>query len=351
MGNWPWTATTANGVTVDLDPATYTNIPTQDQVSLRAVGPVPVLGFAYADASIGNWPPQTPRWLAEHGFRQATVRLVLGTQTSDRPAPLAGDMAALARGLRPQIDNWLAWDANIDCWFQVDCEPDLERAGQDPGEYSATIGELIAALESIYPRLAGRFLRPPLSQQSPRYEAFLAALLPGLRTQPAVCGHYYWGREYGRYVAGAKCTPEWLAQQTGRPVIVTECGCLDDKHDVDYVFRQWVADPAIMRWHWWKISGPSYQEANWDVACVNYCRDFAHDVYRPSRCWPQAVASTPTGDYSRLREHMSAQNALAEASVDLLAQALPLLQKAAGYAREMDDRVQAVWDEYRLGGA
>ncbi len=306
LGNYPWTSDSNR---IPIDPATSTNIPTLDKQRLQAIDPVPILGFSYSPG-IGDWPHQTPLWLAQNGFRQATVRLQIDGATSDNPQPISDDAEGVAASLVPSINNWLAADVDFDCVFVLDNEPNLERSVMQPAEYVRRANNILAELKNIYQSSVypGRdFVLGPLAQNTPNFQAWFDALAPEYAKSKYLPIHFYFNDKPGDKEPGIQFSPEWWAKMIPNvPVIVCETGSKGDRRDVEYVFTRWASDPRILRFHWWKMSGESYAEDNFDVDMTNIAIKFAKNVWRRVRQYPLSAFSvivqppTNSGNYTTL---------------------------------------------------
>ncbi len=322
LGAWSWPSG-------DVDPAAYTNLPYNDKIRLTHWGGgVPFLAYAFAPG-IGNYAPQTWQWLSEHGYRDAIIRLWGNVGT-----PAAQYVAQLRDG----IDN--AIRAKCDVILQIANEPNIENPTMGAVPFAQWERDVIAELRRVYPTC--QIASSPMAQGAPNTAEWREAQKPNLALVDYQGWHYYWGRNAGDDAPGAVDSPEWAFAQYGKPLVVTECGDFSPAHNFAPVCRRWAALPYIRSCHVFIMSSPGFPASN-------FTDDDANAMYELCKNWRQvrrypvgAVVVPPVvlpGDFDKaaLRDHMSAQKALADA--------------IAGYSGEMQDRVTAVWQEYGLGEA
>ena len=288
LGAHPWS---------DINNSDWINMPSQDMGRLWGIGPVPVLGYAFAPG-VGDYVQATWNWLARHGFRTATVRLWFDTATPEHPLP-PPLLPVAFDAIREQADRPII--AGLDCIYQLDNEPNLERDGQiSPEAYRDWALEFIRMWRNTYPTRP--IASPPIAQDAHNSHAWLNAMGPVIEKCDYLNVHFYWNKKAGDKAPGAAFSPEWYAERyPGKPIIITECGAEGDQRDVDAVLDRWLYDARINRYHVYIMSSPGWPHWNYGVDLTNILQEKAKR-WRQVRTYPfmggesSAEPQPPAGD-------------------------------------------------------
>lgn len=347
----------------------HLNIPEGDLWNLKYNWmPAPYLAYFWWETVTNNadWVPDNWRVLASMGWYECFARLWFpGTSNSPTILPEVGNGVGdnAVEGLVQSINDALMNKIWIYC-AQIDNEGNLEHRVMTPLEYAKRIAQIADAFRYKYPQIPIGI--GALAQWEPgdpaNFDAYYNELKYVIRDYADYqVGHYYFGKYDGDKQPGYKGSPEWLrAQIPSLPVIISETGNAAVQHELD-LLDEWSKISWLRSYHVYILSHPEPDQQKWvyTEATGNSIRDRIKG-WREMRVYPIGFPIStdpiPTVDLHKLKEHMSAQYALAEADTKELDKAiaecliiLERLRKARGWSSEMLDRVQGVWDDYGLG--
>ncbi len=327
LGAWPWT---------DASPE-YDNLPSRDKGWLRDIGPVPVLGYAWA-GGLGDYSQRTWHWLKEAGFRTATVRLWFDDASPDNPKTPPPPAEALER-IREQADRPIV--ERIECVYQLDNEPNLERAKMGAKAWTDWALEFVRLWREVYPT------RPitdaPLAQDAPNSDEWEEET----KRLTAACDyhnrHYYWGRKPGDAEAGAKYSPEWAiatGRNLGKRIIVSECGNATNRADIAGVLTRWLGNPLIDRWHVYIMSSQGWPQWDYDEDEKNVLMELAK-AWRARTFLPSEPVVPPVVSPADNLEHVRVIRNLALRQRQQIQELLFHVGKLDSDAQEIIDRCRA----------
>jgi hypothetical protein len=324
-------------------------------------GPVPMLWRLRGKHGAGNI-NMTATWqrCKERGVRTIVAELLvpngpLPTNPDWWVDEFGGDIdTMLAEGLYPIIEPG--------------GEGDLDHAATPYAEQAKLWWKVRTAIQKRWPL----FVIPnPWAQDAVRTPQCVAAYDELYREAGVITWHYY-AVTRADQALDAPFTHEWIAARyPNAQIIVAEWGIFHDqsnpnspvwtdREQADWILaygRRLIAHPQVALSFFFL----PYGTEDWSPQFLNTeakreaMRVICNES-RAARIWPRYATvpgalppATGNADLVKLRDHMSAQNSLAEANIKILERAGDMIRQALGYSEEMDDRVQGVWDDYQLG--